>query len=491
MPRDCSRLAVCLAVCPAVCLAVLSTAAAVRAAPPQAPPPRVDVDPMRAPVGPPPAFRSPLSDGEYAKRYAAAVADLGPAAAAADAPTVGVTVTAVDAGSIGEKARLHVNDTIVTVDGHRLDHGMADLERLRTGAAGPQRLGVLRAGKPRDLTVPPGPLGVQVSGVWLLEAQYAHDLPPGTAASEQVRVAIHCCTTDPPLAEAALAHAAGPAAAGPMLDVLAGTAAAADGRYEDALAFLTAAREQLPAELKPRVDGQIVPLAVATFRWPLAKERGDADPVVLAGIAAYEARPHTVAEPDPVAVGHWHPQQKELVNLSPNDDGERHMAQAYADDLRDHGKTSFDSPDATFAQAQFGPLAANVDCWARMHFKFKPTRQHTWGKSVRLGLWDKYRQAINLDLLPGDIGEISYDQHVVVRLNLAHLVGDDRPFTIRLTAVGDRIEYVIDGQRIFYGPLPPDLADEANRKLPSIAWVWVGVKGDLQDFRYRTQPPRG
>ncbi len=485
MPRPCSRW-------PFLAAVLLTTAAGgAPAKPPEVPPARVDVDPMRAPVPPPPAYRSTLSDEEYAEKYADVAADLGPPLPA-DGPTVAVNVLGVDKGSVAERVGLHAGDAIVAIDGQRLDGGLADLKRIRASATGPQVLSVLSAGRTRQVTVPPGLMGTTNSDGWLLEAQYMHDLPAGTPPSEQVRVASKCCLSDPDLALAALARASGPAASGPFVYLIAASASSADGQMEDALAYAMAARAALPAGTARRLDAMAVRPAIATFRWPLAKALGSTDEVVLAAVDAYEARPHAAAEADPVTAGNGRfvGQLKRLENLTTRADGLHANADWYVKNLRDNGKTSFDSPDGHFAQADVGPLAANVDAWARYHYKANAVTQHDWGQAGQIGLWDGWRAAVTLVLAPGGMAQIEYDRHPVVTLSLPHLIGNDRHFTVRVTAVGDRIEYTIDGRRVFYGPLPADLADEAGRKLPPLHLGWVGIKGDVEDFHYRTMGPR-
>ncbi len=472
--------------------AVLSGVA--RAVPPELPPVRVDVDPMKSPVPPPPPFRSGLDEAEYAKRYAAAVARLGPPPAA-DGPTVGVSVEAVSDGSAAATAGLRAGDVIVGVDGHHLDGGAADLQRLRAGAKGPQALSVLNAGKTRSVSVPPGELGVQVSDDWLLESQYVHDLPAGVVPAEQVRVAMQCAQSDPALAEAALAHATGAAAAGPVVDLVASQAAALDGRFDDALAYAMAARGAVPAGRVRVVELMAVPLAVATFRWPLAKTLGTKDEVVLGMIDPYEARPHVRPEADPVSAHvHFKPRLADLTNVTPNDGPKAQSlwtgAEYYCDTLRRGGKVAFNAPDASRVLMLCGPTDADLDFWGRYHYAMNRQTQHRFGRVVEVGIGDVERPAVQLSLLQDGLAEVQYSWHSVVRLNLASLVGSDRRFTVRMTVAGDRIEFTIDGRRVFYGPLPPDLADEAGRQLPPLHLQFVGVKGQVTDAHYRTAAAR-
>ncbi len=488
MPRPCSRW-------PWLAAVLLTTVAAgAPAKPPEVPPPRTDVDPMRAPVPPPPAYRSTLSDEEYAEKYADVAADLGPVLAAAAAAVNGATVTDVGHGSAAEKAGLRVGDVIVAVGGHRLDEAASDdMQRLRAAATGPVVLTVASAGKARAVTVPPGRMGLVTTDAWLLEGQYAHDLPAGVAACEQVRVAARCCRSDPDLALAALARASGPGASGPVVSLVAAAAATADCQYEDAIAYAMDARGKLPAAEADRVGSLAVRPALATFRWRLARELGCDDDGLQEAIDAYEARPHTAALADPVAagVGHFVGQLKHLQNLAVDapDEPNHQIADPYVRDLRDRGRTAFDAADGSYALAQFGPVAANVDCWVRYHYKPNKVTQHDWQQAGQIGLWAGDRSVVSLDLLPDGHATVLYGRTSVVALDLSRLVGKDRTFTVRLTTAGDRIEYVIDGRRVFYGPLPSDLADEAGRTLPPMYLGWVGLKGEVDDAHYRTAGP--
>ncbi len=481
MPRPCARWP--------FLAAVLLTAVA-RAAPDV--PLKTEADPMRAPVPRRPAVRSPLKGDDYAERYAAAVRDLGPPPAA-DAPTAGLRLLVVDADGLAGKAGLRVGDVVTTVDGRPVGD-VADFERLRATAAGPQAWGVTTDDKARSVTVPPGDLGVRATEVWLLEAQYLHDLPAGVAPLEAVRVACRAAASDPPLAESALAQVApGPAAPAATVDVIMAAVATAGGRYDPALAYAMDARPTLPADERRRLDALAARLALATFRWPLAEQLGVTDPYVLALADRYEARPHAVAEPVPFgaadALG-FVDQTKGLTNVASKENGERASSRDFLKAVKQDNAADVTEDDGDYVIAQCGPAGADVDVSMRCRYRPSPDRHSGYARCLVVGLrTDDGRPAVELTLYADGQATVGLDGHEVVALDLAWPTRDGRAFDVRATVVGDRCGIEVGGHHVYYGPVPSAMADEAGRKL-TLSVQAVGLHGELRAFHWRTRPLR-
>ena len=59
---------------------------------------------------------------------------------------------------------------------------------------------------------------------------------------------------------------------------------------------------------------------------------------------------------------------------------------------------------------------------------------------------------------------------------------DDRKFKIHFGVVANRAEIVIDGSRVYYGPV---FEDSQTRKL-AVMIKLVGIKGSMSDVTWRT-----
>ena len=190
--------------------------------------PRAEIDPMIAEVPSRPDLVDPLSESEYATRYADALRLAGPVPDAATVPTGGARITAVDPDSPGAAASLSVNDVIVAIDGKPTPTSDAAIAS-HSRATAAQTLEIIPADGQahRFVKVDRGRLGIQLEDAWLLEGLYLHNLPGGELPVDEVRVAARCAEGDPELAESALAHAkiiGGPGTQGPAVDAIAAVA---------------------------------------------------------------------------------------------------------------------------------------------------------------------------------------------------------------------------------------------------------------------------
>jgi hypothetical protein len=472
-------------------------------------PPRADANPMTAAVPAPASIIDPLDAATYAERYTEALKKAGPAPKAADAPTSGARIISIEPDMPAAIAGLKVGDTIVAIDGTPTPDRATAQERHRNAIV-TQTFDVISNDQPghRSIKVEPGRLGMDVEDCWLLENQYIHDLPGGVSPVDEVRIAARSAVSDPALAESALAHAnriggaatTGPAATGPVLDAIAAICLFNDNRYDDALAYAVAASPGLPAECRKRLDGVIIDAALATFRYPLAITTARDDPRYLTDLgtaadaaADFAAAPHAAPEPNPIAAAlSFTDQNQNLTNLAPHNNSEFESSAYGVWYMKYKNSIPFSSPDGSYVILSCGPEDANVDFSADCHFAATDDGQSGFVKVVRVGIQNNGSHPKLFELyLDGHADVTSASDDSVpdfAPLDLYRLTGGNRTFQLRMAVVGNRYELVIDGRRIFYGPMPSNLA-EADRKL-SLLIQTVGVKGAFGHVHWRTAGPR-
>lgn len=154
-----------------------------------------------------PKLHERLSPASFDQRFKDAVANL-PALAEREkvkGAAWGYRLTAVDAGSPGEKAGLRVGDSIVAIDGQKAWSEL-HLSRLRTNEA--QKLTVVREDlTSREVEVPPGRLGLRGERQWDAELVYLRGPHRDAQWDDLVRVALGWMWNDPELAETAMTRA--------------------------------------------------------------------------------------------------------------------------------------------------------------------------------------------------------------------------------------------------------------------------------------------
>jgi hypothetical protein len=458
---------------------------------------RIDVDPTTAPViSPPPPLFNPLDDASYATRYAEALWRIGPAVVSKDEPTMGASITKIYPSSIAERAGLGVDDVIVAIDGRPTPD--ADTVKVsHRDATGPQTFDVISQGRPvhRMIRIDPGHLGMDVTDTWLLERQYLHDLPPGVAPVDEVRVAGCSVSHDPELAESALFRAfqaPGPGTRIPIVDAIAACAFYEDNWYEEALAYAEPARTQLPANCQNRLNEIIAISAIATFRPSLANAvavtgTDDFHKLITNAVdagASYQLRPHSVALPNPSATKLVFIDQTQQVAALP---GNHPVDDDDLKSVRATANLPFSAPDAHYTTFECGPGEANVDFSADCHFIATDNGKSGFEKVVRIGVSNDVFPMRVFELFPGGRATTGMDRNTVDAVTLVpRLTGGDRKFKLRMTIVGDRCEFDLDGHRIFYGPMPPELA-YLDAKLTLLIQT-VGVTGEFTNIHWRTSP---
>jgi hypothetical protein len=465
-------------------------------------PPRIDADPTTAPVADPPPIVDPLDDAEYAKRSAAILRAAGPAPAAADSPTSGAGIKSVEPQSQADGQMLVVDDVIVAVDGKPTPNA-ASVTAAHHDATRMQIFDVVSCDHPghRMVQMNPGPLGIEITDTWLLEGEYLRDLPAGVAPMDDLRVAARSIVHDPALAESALARArriGGPASTGPAVDAIAAIALFEDDWFDAALAYATAAKAKLPQDCSNRFDELIAVSALATFRPAIAdtiEGHGSDHFHQLISNAmdvanAFQLRPHTVPQPNPCAANLPFVDQTHNVVALPAEA----LGVINSDDtgsIRNSGSLPFSAPDAHYTSLECGPGDANVDFSAQCHFAASDNGNSQFDKVVRIGVAYRGARMKQFELyLRGFAVESRDSDSPEAQVSISRLIAGDRKFNIRMTVVGDRCELDIDGRRIFYGPMPAELAD-MDPKL-TLVMQTVGVTGEFTNIHWRTFPrPQG
>ncbi len=434
----------------------------------------------------PPPVRSTFSEAAYAERSKAAVGDLGPPPRAT-AGVFSLRVTDfVDGDAPGLTAGLADGDVVTAVDGRPLV-SLPDYYRDREAAGGRQTWTVRSRGRPpRPVPVPGGDLGVGVWPVWNLDAEYARLLPAGVAPSDAVRVACRAARTDPELAMAALAHAAaGPAVPAGFVDLVAANAAEADGHFDDALAYATAARREVGGNAGARLDAMAGDLAIATSRWPLAVRLGVTTRAVVA--LAAESRPD--APPGPAAADvAFVDRTRHLTNTAPHSNDEHEASGDLLKFARDGKPCPLGVEAGEYQPLQAGPAGVDVDLAFGCHVHPSRDPKREYDHEVDVSVLAAGDPVYTLTLFADGYVWVSLADKRVVGFDLRHLTGGRRAFAVRMTVVGDRCEYQIAGRRVYAGPVPATVAG-GDRKL-TFRVVGDGVKGELTDLHWRTAAAR-
>jgi hypothetical protein len=241
--------------------------------------PAVDPAVLVMPKRPPP-FRERITGAEWDKRFAEASAKLGDldVLAKSSYPEAGCRLDHVWPGSQGEALGLQPGEIISAIDGNAVNQH--DLWAFRKKDE-QQTITVVDAeGKPRELTIQPGPIGIHGIEIVRPELVYLRHGARDPRWDSHVAVGAAVCMSDPDLAETAWHHAL---RAGYVDDFISDYCAAQiawrQGRPEDAevsCVFLLK-RKNIPAALEP--DMLAYQLGLANFQIPQAlAHRKGADP---------------------------------------------------------------------------------------------------------------------------------------------------------------------------------------------------------------------
>src|SRR5262249_51198310 len=140
--------------------------------------------------------------------------------------------------------------------------------------------------------------------------------------------------------------------------------------------------------------------------------------------------------------------------------------------------------DGTYTFLGCGPAGRDIDFTADCHFAATDDGHSGFVKVVRIGFATEDSVGKQLELyIDGTADIASNGDRPAAQLNLSRLIGGDRVFNVRMCVVDDRYEFLIDGRRVFYGPLPTNLTGD-DRRL-TLAVQTVGVSGAFTDAHWR------
>jgi hypothetical protein len=458
--------------------------------------PRNDTDPMAARIAPPGDIADPLSEEDYKTRFAKALQDAGPVPSADQLVLTGVRILSVEPGGAAENASLHAGDVIISLN-DKPTPTIAKLAALLKAADGDVSFEILPADQSarRKVTVAAGPPGIIAENAWIAESQYLQSLAADAKPVDEIRIAARCALTDPQLAESALAHAQKNKAAGidgEIFDTIAAMAFHGDSSFESALSYGTVARKTIPAGAAAMLNRICFESAYATFRYPVAKELAKNDaryqevlPGISDAIDVYQQLNHTAAELNPAASKiAFTDQSKNLINTAPNRNNEAHSSGTRIASFIANGVIGFSSPGGKYTVCRCGPGDTNIDFSADCHFAATDHNPTRYVRVLRVGVETDGPLARTLEIYTDGSANITTDREIPVpRLDLKRLIDKDRKFNLKMTIVGDRYEFTIDGKRIFYGPMP-----SAEARSLRLSIQTVGITGQFSNAHWSTAP---
>jgi hypothetical protein len=350
--------------------------------------------------------------------------------------------------------------------------------------------------------LPVGILGITAGDHWQPLRQYMLSLPRDAKPRDEMLVAAVTYQTNPKLAETALAHAAAAGEKGAMFHALAAEAAFYDLRFDDSLVFGNIAMKEKPDQawqLARLMNG----IALQTFHWKLAIDLRhrfpnawlppangtDSEEVVESMTDAFEGMP--VDEmPNPVEAFSKLKYADHAADIEAMNVQYAYAPEYCTKELRKNHALKIAITDGKYVDLHIGPSAANVDFSCTARLRQGDDNHSGWDKLMHFGLAEEPT---------GDVPLLFYinvnlngticvgNRNTISTFGLNSAIQFNKPFSVRVAAVGNRCEVVINGIRIFYGPL---LDDEGTRHL-SPFMHFQGMSCNVSDIVYRTAGPGG
>ena len=441
----------------------------------------------------PPLLQERITGDAYRQAFTAALARAPwwTAQEARNAPLAGVLVRAVEPGLCADQAGIKPRDVLFKLDDAilTLDSDLF-LNRLRKD----QTLWVMTPDNHvKSVILHPGPLGMTCGFHWGTFQSYMQ--APGHAPQfdDAFQVVGVTYMDDPALAETALWNAWQAGYRGyPLLSAMA-YGRFKEHRFDEALAFAMLAMKQATAAERQQLGQLATNAAWMTFNLPLARELRNqypsANELETASLdAAIEAFSPFADEnvPNPIeqlrgmdcqdmtaAIENWLVEQ-------PASDWARHFAQ----ELAAHGKAAFSTGGGSFEMMSIGPCAADVDL--RFAIKFHATDQNNprWRRTFYVAIADAAldgRPVVRLNFFDTGKLEVTRTDGPGSDVWYSPPVTLEEPAHVRITIVGHRMEVVVNGQRLLYGPI----SNDPGARLMGAVVGESGVTGELTDVSWR------
>jgi len=451
-----------------------------------------------------PEPRRTMNDDEYRKRMRAvfAAAPTSQPASAEPGSLVVLRVDAVEPKSQAARAGIRKGDALISLDDAPL-WASDQLISLRTRNA--QSLTVATpAGQRRRVRIVRGDIGLTASPLWDARRAYLQDPQRSSRFDADVLIAAAVVRSDPLLAETALRNAFDKGFRGIVLDRLLALIADREWRYEDVLG-LTVASLDLGSEPERVTFAKMAYLAsLRTFKLELARTLlkqypdADADPNAMDrlddSISAFRRIPaEKTANPIEQIQGMRFRDANHEITCSHSDEDRlcHDWSEATARQLATEGSFVFNIPPSHYAVAACGPAGADADLQVRFHFSATDgVREPEADSKLALVIADRAATDNGVGSFP-HVARVTFHNSGVVELvrtgapdataSIGPAFGAARSISARICVIGHRMEVVVDGHRLLYGPV---LSEPSVRQLcPMLRFD--GSKGAVEEFTWR------
>ena len=451
-----------------------------------------------------PTITDPLGSTDFDSRSAALLNQAGTQIDPPDPtfPNIGVVVTSVTPKSTAEKLGIHPGDFLTQLGNQNLQYRWQFFDYRDDSHDQP--LTILSSdGKSRTVTIHSGTglIGVQLATRWDAESAWLRSRDRQRRFDRLMRIAALAHGSDPPLAWSALAklqaEGCDGATGGYVPPTIACLLCYEDLRFDDAITFGRIAMQHMPSDEKLLFAERVYKSALAIGRIDVAAQTlheqkrlpyaDDKLKMINRSIQRMDTFTDDI-HPNPLAEIDRFPLEDFSTKLIGAEDrkGKRDSDwTAAAKKLSKNGTFQFSAPDASYQLLEFGPPGADVDATLEFSFTPEPSTQMFYSRTFnfRTGSRQSARH------IPLAIKAYIDDENTVsiVRYSgdhdydLSFPAPPDGHWRARMLVLGQRCEFILNGRRIYYGPVE---MPESKRQLGLMIQV-VGVNATIHHLTWR------
>jgi len=316
---------------------------------------------------------------------------------------------------------------------------------------------------PADIGVDPEVQNTPVLVGWNPAAVYWSGDARNSAWDEAMLVACADWESRPDLAETALAHAEEAGCRGWLADALEFRITLRECRWDDAMAYGSAALGEAPKPWRRTVASWLFAAAVVDYKLEFAKDLARKHSLVTkegtaeleAIVQSYRSEP-SVKRVDPkaaVAAGIGEMDvTRQVTHIKVKDEYDAVVVKA---SLQKTQRAKLSAPGGGFQLVALGPGFANADL--SLHFQFKPSdrKKTDFERSLRIGVNDEAFKEGNLFDI--DLSAEKWECPEVLQLETSMYPWPmpqwEKEGAVRIIVLHQDVEAFLDGRRIYFGPM--------------------------------------